>query len=362
MRANGKHSLVVALLAVVGASAAAQDDGGRQPPQLLGVWYGQYEVVSGSGTQRAEMWLEISSQGGEDGRDVRGHDRWNVLDEPDETAAGASSDGRDFESFDSVSGRIGADGRTVSFSEDSRKSRVDATLVAPDTLSATFQPADGSPGFAVTLRRVGTDYRPSDVGVLGIDVSHHSGTVDWDAVRKQGYRFAYVKSSEGVDDADPMFETHWKALREAGMARGAYHFYVTEDDPVQQAKFFASRLRDDPGTLPPAVDVELLGAHTTGDMTATLLTFLRTFEQELGVLPVIYTSSGFWDEHYRPEFSRYPLWMAEYGVTLPRVPFGWTSWLIWQRQENQPVAGVENGADVDLLHPSIDLETLRPKE
>ncbi|HUP43117.1 MAG TPA: GH25 family lysozyme, partial [Thermoanaerobaculia bacterium] len=38
--------------------------------------------------------------------------------------------------------------------------------------------------------------------VLGIDVSHYSGAVDWQAVRAAGYAFAYVKATEGVDSAD----------------------------------------------------------------------------------------------------------------------------------------------------------------
>lgn len=201
-----------------------------------------------------------------------------------------------------------------------------------------------------------------DAEVLGIDVSHHSGQVDWRRVQDQGFRFAYVKASEGMDDADAMFATHWKALREAGMARGAYHFYVTEDDPVAQAKFFASRLREDSGTLPPAVDVEVLGHGTTGDMSATLSTFLRTLEEEIGVKPLIYTSPAFWDKYLRPEFSEYPLWIAEYGVETPKVPSGWTTWLLWQYAGDHKVEGVENTADLSRVHPSVDLDALQKKE
>lgn len=342
------------------ATSPAAPDAPVPPPRLVGVWYGEYSVELAGATRRAEMWLEISSQPDADGWKVGGHARWNVVDEPDETIAGATA--RSFESFDSVSGRIDPDGRRVTLTEDTRKSRIEATLAAGDTLEAAFEPADGSPGFRVSLRRIDPGVEPSDAAVLGIDVSHHSGKVDWQAVRAAGYRFAYVKASEGVDAADPMFASHWQALRDAGMPRGAYHFYVTEDDPQEQARFFASRLGDDPGTLPPAVDVELLGHGTTGDLTATLLVFLRTLEAAVGVRPIVYTASGFWDANYSPEFSAYPLWMAEYGVDLPRVPFGWTSWLFWQRQADQAVDGVESGADVNLLHPGVDLATLRAKQ
>ncbi len=65
----------------------------------------------------------------------------------------------------------------------------------------------------------------------GIDVSHYSGTVDWTKVKEGGYVFAFAKATEGMDDNDPMFAAHWPAMKKAGILRGAYHFYVTEDDP-----------------------------------------------------------------------------------------------------------------------------------
>lgn len=352
-----KHcTIALTILILVFADVRAVD----QPPRILGTWYGQYQIDTGDGTHQAEMWMEVFYQLSEDGWNVRGHNRWNVLDDPGEKIQGADSKGRNFEHYDTVDGTIARDGKTIDFTEEHRKAGIDATLLTPNTMKATFHPDDDSPGFQVILQRIDTHYEPSDINVLGIDVSHHSGKVDWETVRKQGYKFAYVKSSEGVDDPDNMFEEHWKALREAGMERGAYHFYVTEDDPVQQAKFFASRLKDDPGTLPPAVDVELLGHNTKGNLSETLLVFLQTFEKETGIKPMIYTESNFWDGHYQPEFSDYPLWMAEYGVRMPKVPFGWTNWVLWQRKENKQIKGVEKSADVNLLHPKVDFESLRP--
>jgi lysozyme len=353
----------LALFVASASNGTASSGGSDQPPQLLGVWYGEYELPTEAGVHPAEMWIGVYWQLSQDGWDIRGHKRWNVLDQPDEKKKGRASRGREFEHFDSFSGRIGRDGKTVAIDEDHGPGGIEAILRAEGVLDATFRSHHGaSSPVTVRLTRIDTHYEPSEAHVLGVDVSHHSGRIDWKQVHAQGYLFAYVKSSEGVDNPDAMFETHWRALRELGMPRGAYHFYVTEDDPVEQARFFASRLREDPGTLPPAVDVEVLGAHTTGDMSATLLRFLKTLEAELGIRPVIYTSTDFWDGRYQPAFSDYPLWMAEYGVVMPKVPFGWKSWLFWQRVENKAVKGIENSADINLLHPDVDLQSLLTKE
>lgn len=194
--------------------------------------------------------------------------------------------------------------------------------------------------------------------LTAIDVSHHSGAVDWQQVVEQGLGLVYLKASEGVDSADPMFEEHWKTLGELGIARGAYHFFVTEDDPEEQARFFLSRLELRPGDLPPVVDIELIGHGTTGDLKASLRRFLEIVEAELGVTPVIYTSPNFWNAHFDASFSRYPLWIAEYGVDQPTLPAGWSSWLMWQYEENAAVPGIEKGADRSRLHPEADVQAI----
>ena len=350
--------ILLLILALHPMTVRAED--ANPPPNLLGVWYGSYPLGPGTDSIRVEFWMGVYSQGS-DGWSVSGHNRWHVPESDEAVAHGAASLGQDAEHFDTFSGRLDQDRVRLHLREDSRGSRIEATLVGDATLDATFSdPSGAQPTFQVTLKRVDTGYDPAAQPRLGIDVSHHSGTVDWVRVREQGFRFAYIKASEGVDAADPMFDTHWKALQALDLARGAYHFYVTEDDPLAQARFFASRLKDDPGTLPPAVDVELLGKNTTGDMSDALLNFLRSFEQQTGIKPMIYTSGGFWDRYYRPEFSGYPLWMAEYGVRMPKVPFGWTRWTFWQQAENRPVDGVQNNADVSLIHPDVDLQSLAP--
>ena len=348
-------------------SASTTQTDALEPPQLLGVWYGTYPTQTDDGKKTAQLWMEVSWQLSKQGWSIAGFNRWNVLGEPTDplqTKPGQEkeSPGKAAEHFDTFRGRIDRDLTHVEITEDQRGSVIDAVLTGSDTLRATFTESGATtPSFEVTLKRIDTGYDPADSRIQGIDVSHHSGAVDWQKVRAQNYHFAYVKSSEGVDNPDARFEEHWNGLKATDMERGAYHFYVTEDDPVEQAKFFASRLKDDPGTLPPAVDVELLGKGTTGDMTTTLLTFLRTLEDELGIKPMIYTGPKFWDEYYRPEFSDYHLWMAEYGVHMPKVPFGWDRWLFWQRAADQTIDGVEKNADVSIIHPHVSLDTIAGK-
>lgn len=186
----------------------------------------------------------------------------------------------------------------------------------------------------------------------GVDVSSHSGAVDWPSVRKAGHDFAYIKASEGVDFEDAAFAGNWRSARAAGLRRGPYHFYVTEDDPAEQARFFASRFQLEPGDLAPVVDVEFIGHGTKPGLADRLRTFLVTLEKECGAKPVIYTSARFWDEHVGPGFGEHALWIAEYDVKAPILPAGWDAWHLWQWKGDAPVDGVEHSADLSRVNPA----------
>jgi lysozyme len=337
--------------------AAYADD--AQPPQLLGVWYGTYELVDEAPAQKAQMWMLVSWQLSKDGWNIAGHNRWNIVPADSQHPHAPANAGAEAEHFERFGGTIAPDARSLVINEKTTGNRIQAQLLDANTMQAQVSDKNGKRLFEVQLSRIDTDYTPGEAVTMGVDVSHHSGAVDWDKVKAAGFDFAYIKASEGVDNPDAMFDSHWQGIQSSGMARGAYHFYVTEDDPVEQATFFASRLGDDPGELPPAVDVELLGHHTdTQRMTETLKVFLATLEQKTGVKPMVYSDSKFWDVYYEPVFGDYPLWMAEYGVHMPKPPFGWDNWLFWQHAQNQIVDGVEKNADINLLHPRQPLSTL----
>lgn len=181
----------------------------------------------------------------------------------------------------------------------------------------------------------------------GIDVSDNVGTVDWDEVKAAGYSFAFVKASDGVSYPQQYFQQNWPRMKASGIVRGAYHFYESGDDPVEQAKYFASVIdraggldRDD---LPPVLDFE---RATSG---SNVLKFLNQIEQLTGRTPIIYVDESFANQYLTsPKFASYPLWIAEYGTDSPKVPATWSkagrSWTFWQDSQSATVAGVSGGA------------------
>jgi lysozyme len=190
--------------------------------------------------------------------------------------------------------------------------------------------------------------------VAGIDVSDHQGSVDWNAVKQAGKFFAFIKATDGITWTDPDFATNWSGAKAAGLLRGAYHFYETNDDPTAQAENFLNAVQLEAGDLPPVVDIEKL--HSGGSVSQVvkdLQTWLDVVEKATGRMPIIYTDRSFWASLGTSAFGLYPLWIAEYGVQSPSLPAGWASWTFWQFSESGTVAGVSGSVDLDVFNGSI---------
>jgi len=193
----------------------------------------------------------------------------------------------------------------------------------------------------------------------GLDVSYHSGRVDWRAAAAHGSRFALTLATAGDDFRDPFFACHWERMRQAGLLRGAYHFFVAEDDPADQARTFLSHVVFEPGDFAPVVDIEKLYGEAPPDLAKRLEIFLDAIEAKLGVKPIIYTGPGFWNKHFRHGgFGDYPLWLAQYDVSEPQLPAGWKRWAFWQWRGNAHLPDVAPVVDLDRLGPNVDLAKL----
>ena len=190
-------------------------------------------------------------------------------------------------------------------------------------------------------------------GTQGIDVSHYQGTIDWAAVRQAGCSFVFLKATDGVTSADPMFHQNWLQAQEAGLPRGAYHFYRANDDPQTQAHFFCSTVGA-PGELPPVLDVEITSGVSNAQIVSGVQTWLQIVEPWAGCRPILYTNPGFWDSLGTSAFGAYPLWVAEYGVSAPKIPSGWESWTLWQYSQSGTLSGITGSVDLDVFNGTLE--------
>jgi len=184
----------------------------------------------------------------------------------------------------------------------------------------------------------------------GVDTSHHNTAVNWTTLHDNGVRFVFIKATDGKDYLDPAFADNFRAARDAGLLRGAYHFYETDDDGVAQAQWFIRNVDLQPGDLPPVVDIERINGPIDGDLDTQFDAFLSTLEAHYGQAPIIYTGPNFWDHSMREHFPDHPLWVAQYDVSAPTLPDGWSAWTFWQYTETWQPPGTTAPIDGSVFN------------
>lgn len=199
------------------------------------------------------------------------------------------------------------------------------------------------------------------VGMIqGIDVSrwqcggdHADGPINWAAVFTTGYRFAFVKATEGVTITDPFLNVLVPGARSAGLLTGVYHIcWPADNTAAAEAVYFLQVAGQyiTPGFLVPALDIEpKYNIHGTA-MVQWIDQWSTIVRGATGANPVIYCSSSVAADLIKadPTISgRYRLWIAAYTASDQPNIGGWDSWAFWQYADNGSVPGVE-GHSVDL--------------
>jgi lysozyme len=190
---------------------------------------------------------------------------------------------------------------------------------------------------------------PRDYPVQGIDVSHHQGPIDWDHVRRQGIRFAFVLATDGNDKQDPNFETNWREARLAGMRVGAYHFFSFCADAVLQARNFTATVSNSKASLPPVVDVEFAGNCAERPSREALAADLGRFRDEVwlayGREPILYATEEAYAAYFSPNAWKGDLWIRNiFGKPTHQ------DWTFWQFANRGQVLGIGGPVDLSAFH------------
>ncbi|WP_296697931.1 glycoside hydrolase family 25 protein [Algoriphagus sp.] len=207
--------------------------------------------------------------------------------------------------------------------------------------------------------------KPYPKQILGIDVSHFQGDVNWEDIKKADITFVYDKATQGDSFLDPKYSKNKTGAHESGLAHGSYHFFTSNADAIKQAEFFVKSIDYGEGDLPPVLDLEeggIKGTINSSDFEQEVLKWLTYVETNLGVKPIIYTNHTFGDKYLSSsDFAEYQLWIAEYGVETPKTPKIWDDkgWLIWQRSERGTIEGAIGQVDHDLYNPQKPFEVLK---
>ena len=205
--------------------------------------------------------------------------------------------------------------------------------------------------------------------IVGVDISHFQGSVQWDQIKASGVSFAWAKASQGSGGHDERWtEGRHKEAIAAGIRFGGYHFADFGQDPVANAKNFASAIGSlQPGDLLPMVDVEDSGLPkgiTAAQVNTWLLAFATEFNKHLATPLVMYCGVGKFAGRagcMSAEVVKFfpHLWLYRYTNAEDPGDTGlWPTWDVWQKSSNGHINGISGNVDMDRIQSQAVLESL----
>jgi lysozyme len=195
--------------------------------------------------------------------------------------------------------------------------------------------------------------------IQGIDVARYQGRIDFRAARADGTHFVFMKATEGKDYIDPMFYENWRKAREAGVARGAYHFMTWCSLASEQAAWFARMVPNDPDALPPVLDLEwnnhssCKNRHSREDILEKVRVMLAAMEAHTGKLPIIYTDINFHRDILEGEHFPNPFWLRSTAAE-PHHRYRHRTWTFWQWTQTGTMAGVPTEVDRNVFYGNAE--------
>ncbi len=207
-------------------------------------------------------------------------------------------------------------------------------------------------GIQRTVRRLFTPYRLPEAEVIGIDISHHQGKIDWDILAfEEGGRkvdFVVAKATEGTDYKDKDYASHRIACEQRKIPFGAYHYFKPNVPSGLQATHFVKTAKLGSGDLLPVLDVEERGMLSVSELRAAVQEWLHAIENTYGVKPVIYCNLDYYYRYFAAaEFSEYKFWIAAYTRDFLAIPY-----LLWQQTDRGTLKGVKEKVDIDIFNGS----------
>ena len=212
-----------------------------------------------------------------------------------------------------------------------------------------------------------SEIQPVPNALLGIDVSHYQGVIDWAKVAAAGVKFAFIKATDGLT-ADPMLKANIVGAHSAAIPFGLYHFWRPQDPASEQAANFLHSTNDASDDLTDAgddefaeaLDIEVgsLSEDNQKDALAWLAKVRRCTKPQSQTL--VYVSPSYARFNLTdPAWIQYPLWAAHYTDLMQPDTDKWPSWMFWQRQCNGSIDGISTPVDIDWFNGSeSDLQKL----
>lgn len=208
--------------------------------------------------------------------------------------------------------------------------------------------------------------------VMGIDVSEHNKTIDFNAVKANGIDFVYVRvgytgytKKKFSLNYDKYYDTYINDALTAGLQVGVYWYSqaLNVDEAAQEANMLLSAISNPDGspkyniTMPVVDDYEFASQPKDGrldtaglskdQMTANVLSFVSTISQR-GYTPCLYANKTFLEKSVSAsQIAPYAkIWLAHYNTVTGYAG----DYECWQFTSSGKVSGISTKVDMNVWY------------
>ena len=197
----------------------------------------------------------------------------------------------------------------------------------------------------------------SGSGVLGIDVSKHNGSINWEEVKNSGVSFVIIRcgyrgSATGVIVDDPKFRENIQGATAAGLKVGIYFFSqaVNGVEAVEEASAVLDRISGYKISYPVFIDVEAAGGRADGISNDTRTEVVKAFcetIQDSGYTAGVYANKNWLGSKMSTgSFSGYNIWLAQYAA----APTYNGRYEMWQYSSTGRISGISGNVDLNISY------------
>lgn len=182
--------------------------------------------------------------------------------------------------------------------------------------------------------------------VMGIDISSHNGEPDFRKAAREGVEFAWIKASEGATFRDRNFASNHRRAGEAGLQRGAYHFFRFDRDGVEQAINLLDAVGHRRLEMGVAIDVESSGnpegipEETIRERLAAMVDYLNL----RGIAPTFYCNKKDYFTYMDGTLPGNSLWVC----SLSDQPSA-SDCTFWQFSHTGKIGGLKGDVDLNVF-------------
>lgn len=202
--------------------------------------------------------------------------------------------------------------------------------------------------------------------VVGIDVSMHNKTVDFNKVKADGIDFVYVRvgytgytKKKLSLNYDPYYQENITNALAAGLRVGVYWYSqaLNEEEALQEANMLLNVIGNYNITMPVVYDYEFAGVGEDGrldsanlskaQMTANSLAFLNRVSQ-MGYTPCLYANYSFLKNRVNASqiSSIAKIWLAHYNTSTDYPG----DYEYWQYTSDGRVNGISGRVDMNVWY------------